>query len=236
MLLMQLKGNASKMNKSLLSRYRVDNVPLVLRPIFHLYGYGLGAFLLIVLLILRVTIRVEITGRNNLKRYSNHIFCQWHNVVPLSFLSTVPSIPAALDNGSYTFMQHPSWYMKPIHVLLRWMGTERIILGSTGHSGREAAEQIVTYLKKGYSTVLIPDGPHGPPFLLKKGILHMSLQSGVPIVAVQFSASKFFELKTWDRKRLPYPFSTIRMEIGDPIHVTKNNFDEAHSLITQELG
>jgi len=224
------------MYDSLLSRYRVDNVPLMLRPIFYLYGYGLGALLLFILLMLRITIKVEITGRDNLKNHSNHIFCQWHSVVPLSFLSAVPSIPATLDNRSYTFMQHPSWYMKPIHVLLRWMGVRRIILGSTGHSGREAAEQIVTYLRKGYSTVLIPDGPHGPPFLLKKGILHMSLQSGVPIVAVKLHASKFFELKTWDRKKLPYPFATVRMEIGSPIHISENNFDEAHSLMTKKLG
>jgi lysophospholipid acyltransferase (LPLAT)-like uncharacterized protein len=126
--------------------------------------------------------------------------------------------------------------MKPIHVLLRWLGVERIILGSTGHSGREATEQVVKYLRKGYSTVLIPDGPHGPPFVLKRGILPMSLQSGVPIVALQLRASKFFELKTWDRKRLPYPFAKIRMEIGDPIYVTEDTFDEAYSLITKKLG
>ena len=224
------------MSKSFLSRYRVDNVPLLLQPIFYLYGYGLAALLFFALFVWRLTINVEIRGRDNLRRYSNHIFCQWHNVVPLSFLSAVPNIPASLDNNSNIFMQHPSWYMKPIHVLLRWMGVERIILGSTGHSGREAAEQIVKYLRKGYSTVLIPDGPHGPPFLLKKGIVHMSLQSGVPIVALQLRVSKFFELKTWDRKRLPYPFAKIRMEIGDPIYVTEDTFDEAYSLITKKLG
>ena len=224
------------MSKSFLSRYRVDNVPLLLKPIFYLYGYGLAVLLFFVLFVLRLTINVEIIGRDKLRRYSNHIFCQWHNVVPLSFLNTVPNIPASLDNNSYIFMQHPSWYMKPIHVLLRWMGVERIILGSTGHSGREAAEQVVKYLRKGYSTVLIPDGPHGPPFHLKKGILHMSLQSGVPIVAIQLHASKFFELNTWDRKRLPYPFAKIRMEIGDPTHITEDTLDEAYSLIAKKLG
>ena len=224
------------MSKSFLSRYRVDNVPLLLQPIFYLYGYGLAALLFFALFVWRLTINVEIRGRDNLRRYSNHIFCLWHNVVPLSFLNAVPHIPASLDNNSYIFMQHPSWYMKPIHVLLRWMGVERIILGSTGHSGREAAEQVVKYLRNGYSTVLIPDGPHGPPFLLKKGIFHMALQSGVPIVAMQLRASKFFELTTWDRKRFPYPFAKIRMEIGDPIHITEDTFDEAYSLITKKLG
>ena len=224
------------MTESLLSRYRVNEVPLILQPIFYLYGYGIGVLLLIVLAILRITIKVEITGQDNLRRDMNHIFCHWHSLVPLSLECTVPSIPAVLDCGSHALMQHPSWYMKPVHVLLRLMGVERIILGSTGHSGREAAERVVEYLRQGYSTVLIPDGPYGPAFVLKKGILHMSLQSGVPIVAMQFSASRFFELKTWDRKKLPYPFSTIRMRIGKPIQVTSDNFDEAYAKITDALG
>jgi len=126
--------------------------------------------------------------------------------------------------------------MKAIHVVLRLIGVDKIILGSTGHSGREAADQLVEYLRRGYSTVIMPDGPAGPPCVLKKGILHMSMQSGVPIVAMQFSASKFFELKTWDRKKWPYPFSTIKMKIGIPIQITRDNLDEAPKRITAALN
>jgi len=86
-------------------------------------------------------------------------------------------------------MQHPFWFMKPIHLFLRFTGVKRIILGSTGHSGREAAEEVVEYLKKGYSTVLLPDGPSGPPFVAKKGLFHISLQSQVSIVPMQFKVS-----------------------------------------------
>jgi len=93
-------------------------------------------------------------------------------------------------------MQHPTWYMKVFHVLLRLVGVDKIILGSTGYSGREAADQLVEYLRRGYSTFLMPDGPAGLPFALKKGILHISMQSEVPIVAIPFRASNFFELKT----------------------------------------
>ena len=91
--------------------------------------------------------------------------------------------------------------MKPIHLLLRITGVKKIILGSTGHSGRDAANQLVEYLKKGYSTVMLPDGPNGPPFIIKKGILHVSKQSQVPIVPIQFGVTKFFEDSTWDQKK-----------------------------------
>ncbi len=224
------------MSKSSLSQYRVDNVPFTLRPIFYLYGYGVAILIFILGLILRMMIKVEISGQENLRKHSNHIFCLWHTFVPLALISTLPNIPRVLDRASHAWMQHPSWYMKAIHVVLRLMGVDKIILGSTGHSGREAADQLVEHLRRGYSTILIPDGPAGPPLVLKKGILHMSMQSGVPIVAMQFSASKFFELKTWDRKKWPYPLCRVKIKLGIPTQIASDNFDEAQDTITAALG
>ena len=209
------------MNKSILSRYHVDKVPIIIRPQFYLYGYGLGLLLFFFFIILRATNKLKISGREKLREDSNHIFCLWHSFVPLALISAMPLIPAVLDRASQAWMQHPVWYMKPIHVLLRLMGVKKIILGSTGHSGRDAAELLVD---------------HGPAFVLKKGILHLSLKSCVPVVALRFSSSSFRELKTWDRKKFVYPFSTIEMKIGEPIHVTNDNFEYAHHLIERELG
>jgi lysophospholipid acyltransferase (LPLAT)-like uncharacterized protein len=196
----------------------------------------MAILLFIVGLILRMMIKFEISGRENLSKHANYVFCHWHTFVPLALLSAVPSIPRIFDRTSHAWMQHPSWYMKAIHVVLRLIGVDKIILGSTGHSGREAADQLVEYLRRGYSTVIMPDGPAGPPCVLKKGILHMSMQSGVPIVAMQFSATKFFELKTWDRKKWPYPFSTVKMKITTPIQITSDNLNEAQKIITAALN
>ncbi|MBU0630996.1 MAG: DUF374 domain-containing protein [Candidatus Margulisbacteria bacterium] len=224
------------MRKPVLYRYQVDEVPIIIRLQFYIYGYGLGLLLFILLLILRLTTKVKISGHENLKKNSNHIFCLWHSFVPLALVSATPLIPKFLDRAPQAWMQHPIWYMKPIHVLLRLMGVKKIIMGSTGHSGREAAEQLLDHLRQGCSTVLNPDGPHGPAFVLKKGILHLSLESRVPVVVLRFSSSNFSELRTWDRKKLSYPFSTVEMEIGEPIHVTKENFAYAHDLIERKLG
>jgi len=160
----------------------------------------------------------------------------WHSFIPLALVSVTPLIPAVLDRAPQAWMQHPCWYMKPIHVMLRLMGIRKIILGSTGHSGREAAELLADHIQQGYSTVLMPDGPDGPAFVLKKGILHLSLKCNVPVVALRFSSSSFLELKTWDRKKFAYPFSTIKMEIGESIQVTSDNFKYAHHFIERELG
>jgi len=224
------------MKKPIISRYRVDEVPMIIRPQFCLYGYGLGLLLFIYLLILRVTTKVKIVGREELTKNSNHIFALWHGFVPLGLTIATPIIRKVLDGAPHAWMQHPVWYMKPIHVLLRLMGVKKIILGSTGHSGRDAAELLVDYLRIGYSTVINPDGPNGPAFVLKKGILHLSLQSNVPIVPLRFSSSSYRELKTWDRKKFARLFSTIEMKIGEPIYVTSDNFDHAHELLAGKMG
>jgi len=224
------------MRESFFYRYQVNNVPIIIRPQFYIYGYGLGILLFLLFFTLRITTKIKISGREKLRKNPNHIFCLWHNSVPLALMSAIPSIPKSLDGAPQTWMQHPVWYMKPIHVLLRLMGVKKIIIGSTGHSGREVAEHILDHLRHGCSTVLNPDGPHGPAFVLKMGILHLSLKSGVPIIALRFSASSFRKLNTWDGKKISYPFSTIEMEIGDPIHVTKENFAYAHELVECKLG
>jgi lysophospholipid acyltransferase (LPLAT)-like uncharacterized protein len=224
------------MRKPLIYRYRVDKVPIIIRPIFLLYGYGLGSLLFFYLLILRVTTKVKIVGREKLVKNSNHIFSMWHSFVPLGLTSATPKISRILDRAPHAWMQHPIWYMKPIHVLLRLIGVKKIILGSTGHSGRDAAELLVDYLRIGYSTVINPDGPNGPAFVLKKGILHLSLQSNVPIVTLRLSSSSYRELKTWDRKKFARLFSTIEIKIGEPIYVTSDNFDHVHELLAGKMG
>ena len=217
------------MRKSLLNKYQVTNVPIFIKPLYYFYSYSVALILLAYALLIHITSRIQITGQENLDKTSNYIFCHWHTFIPLYF-------SVFLRKSSHIWMQHPFWYMKPIHLLLSITGVKKIILGSTGHSGRDAANQLVEYLKKGYSTVMLPDGPNGPPFIMKKGILHVSKQSQVPIVPIQFEVTKFFEGSTWDQKKWPYPFSTIKVQIGMPMKVTDSNFEDVINNLNKALG
>ena len=217
------------MKKSILSKYHVNEVPLILKPIFYLYGYGIPVFGFIYLFVVRLTSKIVFIGREKLEENSNHIFCFWHTFIFLYFT-------VFLRSRLHVWMQHPTWYLKPSHVMLRFTGVKKIILGSSGYSGREAADQLVEYLKKGYSTVLLPDGPSGPPFQMKKGALHISMQSNVPIVPMRFKTSHSFEISNWDRRKWPLPFSTIAVEYGEPIQITKDNFDMGYDKISNFLG
>ena len=217
------------MRKSFLSKYHVNEVPFAIKPIFYLYGYGIAFLAFLYFLAVHMTSKIEIIGEEKRKKESNYILCFWHTNVFLYFA-------AFLRNSHQAWMQHPKWYMKPSHVLLKYLGVRKIVLGSSGHSGKKAAGQLVHLLRERYSTVLLPDGPAGPPFEMKKGALHISMQSNVPILPIIFKAVPSSEFKNWDRRKCPMLFSKITVMYGEPIQITRANFKEAHELIAKFLG
>jgi len=216
--------------------YRVDTIPSAYKPLLCLYGYGLGFLMFVYFLVQRLTVRVRIDGLEHIDPETNYIFCQWHATVPLAFQWAMPRLPRVFTVRPHAWMQHPLWYMKSIHVLLRLIGVQKIVLGSTGHEGRQAADELVGFLRAGFSTWLLPDGPAGPPRVVKRGILHISAHSGVPIIPIQFEASRCIRIRSWDRKQWPSPFSTIRVRIMAPICVSENATERAEEELYAGLG
>jgi lysophospholipid acyltransferase (LPLAT)-like uncharacterized protein len=138
----------------------------------------------------------------------------------------------------HAMISHPAAYMKPLHCLFRLMGLKQLLLGSSGEEGRAAANRLATLVMKGWSTTISPDGPAGPARALKKGVLHIALQSGVPIVPLTISASRFISVPSWDCKRHPLPFNKIKVVIHEAIQVDRHNvdFDAISKRIVNALG
>ena len=133
-------------------------------------------------------------------------------------------------------MNHPRWYMRPVHVLLRARGVERIILGSTGHGGQDALDGVVACLRDGFSTGVAVDGPAGPAHVPKRGALAMALASGRPIVAIRFEYDRAWRGSAWDRKAFPVPGSRVRVIETGPIAVTADTLDAARDALVRGLG
>ncbi len=218
-----------KLLKAILNRYDVDSVPAVLLPLFYLFTYGCATVCYAYAMIVHFTSKIVFAGEEHLESRPNYIFCHWHTYIILYFA-------VFIRHHSHAWMQHPLWFMKVSHLFLRFIGVEKIILGSTGHHGHEAADLLVESLRKGYSTVLLPDGPGGPAFVAKKGVLHIALQSGVPILPIRFQTARVIQLKTWDRKKWPLPFCTIKVQYLEPIEVTNGTFDRAYNKLVEALG
>ncbi len=94
------------MKKSVLSRYHVNEVPIILKPMFYLYGYGIPFVLFLYFLFVYLTSKIVITGNKVFKDNPNYIICFWHTFICLYFT-------VFRKNRHQVWLQHPTWYMKP---------------------------------------------------------------------------------------------------------------------------
>jgi lysophospholipid acyltransferase (LPLAT)-like uncharacterized protein len=87
------------------------------------------------------------------------------------------------------------------------------------HDGRHAAlKSMIEVLRKGDEIVIItPDGPKGPIYKVKPGIVTAAKASSASIVPFSWQADRYWEFNTWDKLVIPKPFSTISVSFGDPI-------------------
>lgn len=211
------------------AKYRVDNIPWFYKPLFWIFGYGFGFLCYILLFVFHYTCRIEFRGTEHLENLPNYIMTLWHH-------HNTPYFCVFIRHKNHVWMNHPAWFMKPMHVLIRLVGVKKLILGSTENNGKEASDAVVEYLKKGYTTFINPDGPKGPSGQLKKGVLHMSMQSGTPVLPVTFETPVCITLKkTWDSKHLPLPFSRIIVTYKKPVLVTSENFEQSYKLLQEAL-
>jgi len=95
------------------------------------------------------------------------------------------------------------------------------VRGSSGRGGREALMRMRQHLVRGgraCATVL--DGPRGPAYVAKKGMLLLAQLSGAPFIPVIWSARRTLTVRnSWDRTLLPLPWSRVCLAFGDPIRI-----------------
>ena len=57
------------------------------------------------------------------------------------------------------------------------------------------------------------------PEQIKPGVVLLAQRAGAPILPVYLSARPEIRMPSWDRMRLPLPFSRIRIRFDEPIEV-----------------
>lgn len=200
-------------------KYTVQNAPFPIKQLNWLYGFIVGGLWLLMTILFRLTQRVEYVGRENLAGSKNHIYAFWHENLPIHF-----AVNLRIQEPQI-WLQHPMLFMKPVHMMVKWMGVKELAYGSSGNKGKAALERVLHQLRNGYSTMINPDGPAGPPKKLKPGVLIMAKETGVPIIPITMDALPKWVIGTWDGKKMPLPFSKIRIEYHEPIYV-EESFDE----------
>ena len=102
----------------------------------------------------------------------------------------------------------------PARIASSW-GAE-VIRGSAKRTGALAMRDIHTVLKKGFSIVTAADGPLGPKYEFKLGVVLMSRIGSAAMIPMACAADRAWYLRRWDDFMIPKPFARIVLAIGEP--------------------
>lgn len=158
---------------------------------------------------------------NLIKNNNPIIFAFWHNR-----LMMIPFVARKIKNK---YKKHNLMTLASKHGDGQLVGNvmERFglisILGST-KDGRgikkgidySSLRKIIEGLKKGYALGITPDGPRGPNQQINGELLNIAKISGATIIPISYSSSKFVVInKSWDKFKIPLPFSKLCFYIDD---------------------
>ncbi len=109
------------------------------------------------------------------------------------------------------------------------------VRGSSHRGGFEAKTNMAKYLQEGISGAISVDGPKGPAKESKNGIVELARDIQVAILPIIALPQRYISLKSWDRFRIPIPFTKILVAYAEPIIVDKNLERERFVIIREKI-
>ena len=93
------------------------------------------------------------------------------------------------------------------------------VRGSSSRGGVGATIELTRKVQSGVDIAIAVDGPRGPAWCVKPGVLLVARLTGRPIVPVAGCPGVHWRFQSWDRFRLPLPFSSAWLVAGEPLWV-----------------
>lgn len=179
--------------------------------------------------LLAATLRVRFVN-------SERLFALWndHQVLLACWHNRVAMMPIVLRGKKVCIMNSQSRDGEiATRALERW-GIHSV-RGSATRGGTSGFLQLVRAFRNGYHLALVPDGPRGPRYEVKPGVMHLARATGAPLVPVAYGASRFRQLRSWDRLLIPLPFARVTYVVGEPLTVPRHASDDELAQLRNEL-
>jgi lysophospholipid acyltransferase (LPLAT)-like uncharacterized protein len=117
------------------------------------------------------------------------------------------------------------------------------VRGSSGRGGSQALDEMVSYMKEDSPryAATVGDGPKGPRYEAKKGMVVLAMRTGLPLMTYMWSCDRAWIFKkAWDKTMLPKPFSRIVVKAGRiftyPPEMSQEEIETACQELSGELN
>lgn len=184
----------------------------------HVYAFSAK---MAIRLLLR-TCRYEVHGLDNFIKTAENSSCilmLWHDrILPIAEI-----LNRFAPQYIYTAFISNSRDGQPLSLMALSYKAGRV-LRVPHNARRKALKELITHLRSRREVVLItPDGPRGPRYVLKPGVVMAARESSAKVIPFSWESNSFWKLGTWDQLRVPKPFAKIKITFGDTLTVSKQD-------------
>ena len=163
---------------------------------------------------LAITLRTKLYKHESIDHNTTYLFAFWHGeqFLPSQIIINQHKTPMCV-------MVSPSRDGAILTTYLEKIGYE-IIRGSSRDGNVRVLIGMKSKLAQGYSLGFGIDGPIGPIYVVKPGMIFLAQKCNVKIVPVGSAFSKYWTFnKAWDKFKLPKPFAKAVLVYGEPFSV-----------------
>lgn len=189
-----------------------------------------GVLFYVLIRIIGSTTRVTIEGQHNLDEIRATgrlpIYAVWHDRI---FLGTY-----FLRDGRAVYLTSQSFDGEYIARFLQRFGYG-VVRGSSTRGGGRGLVEMVRGMRRGLEMGFTVDGPKGPRYRVKPGVLMLAKKTSNPILPFTVSAEHYWTVNSWDKLQIPRPFTRAKLIFGNPIEVAADANDIELTAKLEEL-
>ena len=194
-----------------------------IRPIFlSCASFCLALFLKLYFMTLRINFHISQEARKELMETKEGVIIMvWHDglfLLPLfQFLGRHRTSSVLISNSRDGDL--------PSAITEQFRGFHALRVKASAR--QRAAKEALEVLSQNGGLILTPDGPKGPRHVMKDGARFLAQKTRARLFAFHWHSSSFFTLSTWDRFRIPLPFSRINATLIGPISPETDAIEQA---------
>jgi lysophospholipid acyltransferase (LPLAT)-like uncharacterized protein len=201
-------------------------------PVFVWLKFRFATWLLsVVWKVLKCTLRRRRTGFEAVNAvFGNNqriIFSFWHRrlvMMPLGYPFKHRNVDGC--NRGVAILSSDSKDGEISAAVWRHLGIHAV-RGTASHGrGAQGLVKMIQAVRQGWDLGITPDGPRGPQFEVKPGVIAVARKTRAWIVPVTVAYRSAWQLKTWDKMLIPKPFTKVAVLYGEPYQVPEQIEDE----------
>ena len=172
-----------------------------------------GILLSLIVRLLRATLRVRHVNVRVAESTPRYIFAFWHAHMFLMlhsrFRRPITVLSSASRDGDLAVAVYRTYRVNTVR-------------GSSTRGGGAAIREVIRRGRADSNLAFTPDGPKGPPRVVKEGVIFAAQMTGLPVIPVAFGAARKKFLGSWDRMVIPWPFTRAVFLYGEPLMMPRD--------------